>query len=47
MPAGAENRASDRKSRKSHANGINTKGSTPEPAYYLVDSVAFFCENGV
>ncbi len=46
VPAGAENRASDRKSRKSHANGISTKGSTPEAVSFLIDSVAFFMKSG-
>ena len=47
MPAGAENRASDRKSRKCHANGISTKGSTPEAVSFLIDSVAFLRNRGV
>ena len=47
MPVGAENRASDRKSRKSHADGISTKGSNPEAVCDLIDSVAFFYEIGV
>ncbi len=45
MPAGAENRASD-KSRKSHAIGISTKGSSPEAVSFLIDSVAFFMKSG-
>ena len=46
MPAGAENCASDRKSRICHANGISTQGSTPEAVSFLIDFVAFFMKTG-
>ena len=31
---------------ESHANGISTKGSSPEGVSFLIDSVAFFMKSG-